>query len=154
MDLHGTLVRIHSNNYFGANGIMTLLSAGVFSRLLPLAKQFNVRIVLINRRGYPGSIPFEEVELRQLSSIKSNASNALFILEDHMKERAKELHDFLADFVHSEKISVAGGLVVAGWSFGSAWITGLIAHSPEISDRNIRLTPYIRRLVLYGKLCF
>ncbi|KAL5531023.1 hypothetical protein ACEPAG_3899 [Sanghuangporus baumii] len=123
--------------------------AGVFTRLLPLAHQFNSRIVLVNRRDYPGSKPFDQDELRPISSIDTIRTDALLVLKTYMKERAKELYDFLELFVQKEKIPKAGGLIVAGWSFGANWITALLANAQEFSVNQFPLSAYIRWLILY-----
>ncbi|OCB85145.1 hypothetical protein A7U60_g7771 [Sanghuangporus baumii] len=123
--------------------------AGVFTRLLPLSHQFNTRIVLVNRRDYPGSKPFDHEELRPISSIDAIGADALSVLNTYMKERARELYDFLELFVQKEKIPKDGRLIVAGWSFGANWITALLANAQELSVNRIPLSAYIRWLILY-----
>ncbi|KAL5522412.1 hypothetical protein ACEPAG_8428 [Sanghuangporus baumii] len=123
--------------------------SGIFSRLLPLATKFNSRIILVNRRDYPGSDPLGEDEIRSISSIGDATPDANAVLNEYMKRRAKELYDFLKTLVQEENTSRTGGLVVAGWSFGAAWVTALLANAAEFSINDNQLGAYIRRAVLY-----
>ena len=38
--------------------VRSIRSKEVFTKLLPLAAQFNARVVLVNRQDYPGAQPF------------------------------------------------------------------------------------------------
>ena len=81
--------------------------------------------------------------------VKSNL--ALF-----MKQRAQELLVLLAELVQAGGVTPAeptrksGGMVVAGWSLGQAWMTALLAHVAS-SPTSSRLREYVRRIVLYGE---
>ncbi|KAI0710924.1 hypothetical protein C8Q76DRAFT_739253 [Earliella scabrosa] len=74
-----------------------------------------------------------------------------------MAERARELHDFLLDFARTNDIPAAqpaanrGGIVIAGWSLGAAWITALLANVASFPIQgDVRLHDYVRRVVLHG----
>ncbi|KAL5523351.1 hypothetical protein ACEPAF_1618 [Sanghuangporus sanghuang] len=123
--------------------------SGIFSRLLPLVAKFNSRIILVNRRDYPGSDPLDEGEIRSISSIGDATPDANAILDEFMKRQAKELCDFLKTLVQAENIPRTGGLVVAGWSFAAAWVTALLANAADFSINGVQLGAYIRRAVLY-----
>lgn len=105
--------------------------------------------MLVNRRDYPDSVPFNEKELLVLSSAKANTQEAAASVRAYMKARARELHDFLLDFVTEEGIA-ADSLVIAGWSFGSAFILALLAHATTFSTNGVELGKYIRRVIVYG----
>lgn len=128
------------------------IDLGIFSRFFPLAGKHNTRIILVNRRDYPDSVPFTEEELGDISPLKLEASGegASLILQNYARERAKELYDFLEVVVVKEKIPKNKGLTIAGWSFGTVWITAFLAYASSFPVGKVRLAPYIRRLVAYG----
>lgn len=68
----------------------------------------------------------------------------------YMKDRARELYDFLDGFVHEEGLSL-GSVIVSGWSFGSAWIVALLAYAEMFPvNYDLPLIRYIKRALLYG----
>ncbi|KAI0755694.1 Alpha/Beta hydrolase protein [Fomes fomentarius] len=130
-------------------------SSEVWKRLLPFAPSHNVRIVSVNRRDYPGATPYTDRDraLLQTAADATESSVALEALLTFMNERARELHDFLVEFVRSNKIPVArheanaGGIVIVGWSLGAAWMTALLANVGSFPVGDVKLGDYIRRIV-------
>ncbi|KAI1786412.1 hypothetical protein LXA43DRAFT_898006 [Ganoderma leucocontextum] len=148
-----TLVIIHGWGFHAAN----------FKKLLPLSRENNVRIVLPNRRDYPGSTPFSPDEVAYLSELANappGTPEAVKGTEAEMKARAREVYYYLVDLVKTEGIpraqGKAGGIVLAGWSLGATWMSALLAHVAEFPVGDVRLGEYVRRLVLYDPsyLCF
>ena len=129
-----------------------IILAGIFTRLLPLAHKHGSRVVLMQRRDYPGAEPLNEEELRLLSSTPPATPQAAANMELYTKQRAQEFNDFLVNFVCAEDIPVEGGLVLVGWSFGAIWITGLLAYAASFSVNDVELCKYIRRVIIYGRL--
>ncbi|KAI0648546.1 Alpha/Beta hydrolase protein [Trametes meyenii] len=141
-----TVVILHGWGWHGAN----------FKKLIPLAKHSNARVVLLNRRDYPSSDPYTPSDLASLAHLasaprseESDADAASF-----QAARAREVFDYLEDFVRRERIprpqDGKGGIVLVGWSIGSTLITALLANVgrfPQSAD--MKLSEYVRRLVLY-----
>ena len=129
--------------------------AGVFSRLLPLAEESAVRIVLVNRRDYPGSVPIGDDDRSLLVSANSSTHDVLDNLQLYMKARAQEFHDFLLSFAVKEHIGPSS-MIVAGWSFGATWILSLLAYAPSLPviHGSQPLYKFIKRVVAYGKSVF
>ncbi|KAI0668266.1 hypothetical protein C8Q78DRAFT_980478 [Trametes maxima] len=132
--------------------------SGIFSRLSPLAPQHNTRLVLVNRRDYPGARPYDEVDRRLLSSLSAEADAAEIAAATQninvwMARRAREVYDLLTELVKNENVPPAapektkGGIIVAGWSFGSAWMTALLAHVASFDVNEVDLSAYVRRVV-------
>ncbi|TBU30271.1 hypothetical protein BD311DRAFT_755099 [Dichomitus squalens] len=146
---HTTLVILHGST----------IHSGNFTRLLPLGKARHARIVLVNRRDYPGAVPYTESEQLLLSDAHSDDEVIKSNLALFMKQRAQELLGFLVELVQAggvtpaEPIRNKGGIVVAGWSLGQAWMTALLAHASS-SPASSRLREYIRRVVLYDPPSF
>ena len=122
----------------------------------------------MNRRDYKGSEPYSEEDRALLPPPKSSsyqeAPDASEIPEELMKlrtfmmERARELYAFLASLIEKEQLPLAdaennkGGIVVAGWSFATAWMTALLAYvTSELPSDAFDLSRYVRRIVFFGQ---
>ncbi|OSD03769.1 hypothetical protein PYCCODRAFT_1434156 [Trametes coccinea BRFM310] len=134
--------------------------SGIFSRLIPLAEKYNVRIILLNRRDYPGSKPLTDAEHALLPSTALESTDdaaqlatTLENMETFMRDRARELYDFFVHLVEDGNIPApdsqnkAGGIIIAGWSFGTGLITAFLANVASFPVNEVRLGDYIRRIV-------
>ncbi|EIM81568.1 uncharacterized protein STEHIDRAFT_161747 [Stereum hirsutum FP-91666 SS1] len=135
--------------------------SGIFTRLLPFAPQHGARIILVNRRDYPGSTPFSDSEQQLLSSCLPTTAEAAQNMRSYMKDRSRELYHFLVEVATTEAIpnvSEKSGMIVVGWSLGSAWITALLAHLEEFEGAGIMLQSYARKFICldppYGAVGF
>ena len=135
---------------------------GIFAKLLPLAHAHNARVVLVNRRDYPGATPYTEDEFAVLKEaselLKSDcAPAAREKLAPFMRARAREVYDLLERFVAEHDVPPAqpekntGGIVVVGWSFASAWMMALLAHVAEFGVNDVELDKFVRRVIFHGK---
>ncbi|KAI1789099.1 hypothetical protein LXA43DRAFT_1022497 [Ganoderma leucocontextum] len=134
-------------------------SSAIFSKLIPLASRHNARVVLVNRRDYPSSAPYtiEEraVLLNAAIEVKTNPLAAREKLHTFMRERAREVYDLLLQFVAQHKIPPArpeentGGIVIGGWSFGTGWMTSLLANVASFPVQQVDLSRYVRRVIFY-----
>lgn len=130
----------------------TSITIGVFKRLLPLAPQHNIRLVLLNRRDYPGSSPYTEEELDGVKAGSEAAQTAFGIA------RAMEFATFIQKFVAQNdvprmtKYGKDGGVVMMSWSSGTMYALPLLAYADAIPD-TIReaLEPHFRRYIIFGK---
>ncbi|KAI0635829.1 hypothetical protein C8Q77DRAFT_1099826 [Trametes polyzona] len=72
-----------------------------------------------------------------------------------MEGRAKELYEFLEGLVKEGVVPPAdrknnkGGIVVAGWSLGTGWMTALLAHAPSFPVGDVNLADYMQRVVFF-----
>ena len=134
---------------------------GTFAKTIPLASNYNTRLILLNRRGYPGSTAFSDDELSALPELSHYPGEDA--LEDAKKKlgvflraRAREVFDFLEDLVRRDDIPpanperTAGGIVVAGWSFGALWMISLMAYVSTFPVNDVELAKYVRRVVIFG----
>ncbi|KAL5537017.1 hypothetical protein ACEPAF_840 [Sanghuangporus sanghuang] len=124
--LYTTLIIVHGTGSHGQ----------IFRRLLPLAPKHNVRLVLVNRRDYPGSSPYIE--------------------EDLSKARASEFARFIKTFIEKENIPKAssdwnrGGVVLMAWSSGNGYILPLLAHIDTIPEETRQfIEPYFRSHIVF-----
>ncbi|KAI0368660.1 alpha/beta-hydrolase [Pilatotrama ljubarskyi] len=74
--------------------------SGSFSKLIPCAHPRNARVLLVNRRDYPGSQPYTEADRGLLQALTPDAVAAAEPgVETFTKARARELYDFLVELV-------------------------------------------------------
>ncbi|KAH8078737.1 alpha/beta-hydrolase [Cristinia sonorae] len=139
-DTYQTLVMIHGFSWH----------SGIFSRLASYAEKHSARVVLVNRRDYPGSASYTEEECRLLKAGSSPTPDGAASVREYLKARGKDLHDFLQEFISKEKIPQAGGITLAGWSFGVPFITSLLAYGPSFSSQGgLNIAPYIHTVLNY-----
>ncbi len=127
---------------------------------MPLASRHNARVVLVNRRDYPTSTPYTLEERAVLVNaafeVEANPLAVRDKLHVFMAERAREVYDLLVAFVAQHKIPPArpeenkGGIVIGGWSFGTGWMTSLLANVASFPVHEVELSRYVRRVIFYG----
>ncbi|TFK94481.1 hypothetical protein K466DRAFT_593484 [Polyporus arcularius HHB13444] len=133
--------------------------SGIFSKLVPLAKTYNIRVVLVNRRDYPGAAPYSKEDRAALDAavaeVDSDPAAAQAKVLSFLKDNARDLYNFLVRFVTQNDIPKAsvqgdsGGIMVCGWSFGGAWPVALLAYAKSFPVDDDDLGVYIRRVILY-----
>jgi hypothetical protein len=123
--------------------------------MIPFAAASRARVILVNRRDYPGSAPFSDAELASLGS-------------PDMETRAKALAQqgidiglFLARLVRDEKIppvsidqdgNQQGGLVLVAWSLAHTPMSGFLAYADELPvDVLQTLEPCLRTYCIFGE---
>lgn len=132
-------------------------------KLQPLAATYRVRIIALNRREYPGSVPYTAEERALLPPVPDKPltdadqiRSAQQMLETFMRDRARELYQTVEGLVVERNLPPAGtgsqtsGIVLVGWSLGATWMTSLLAHIAEFSVGAVNLRDYVRRVVLSG----
>ncbi|KAI0293846.1 alpha/beta-hydrolase [Multifurca ochricompacta] len=124
------------------------VTAEFFKHFLPLAKVVGARIILINRRGYPGSDPFSDQDHAIIASATHDTPETSENADLFMKARTKELYDFLCEIVKSEDLPT-NSIILAGWSLGAAFMTAFLAYAPSFEADDIELSRYIRRVIAY-----
>lgn len=123
--------------------------------MIPSAAKNNVRVILVNRRGHPGSDPLNEEERATIKAVEDASKEDAFpVWHAFMKDRALDIYDFLCQIVEKENLPAAqgdsGGIVLAWWSLGNIWLLPFLCHAAEFPVGNVDLVKYIRRIVLYG----
>ena len=126
--------------------------------MAPFAKQYDARLVLVNRRDYYGSSRYDAGDRIAIQSAidATNPKAGLTVLDDFMKDRARELYNLLVEFAGNNTIPKAqrkdstGGIIIVGWSLGTLWMTALLANIATFPVADIRLGDYVRRVILYG----
>ncbi|OSD00421.1 hypothetical protein PYCCODRAFT_1371045 [Trametes coccinea BRFM310] len=155
LDHYPTVVIVHGYVWHG----------GIFAKLLPLAQPRGARVILLNRKDYPGAAPYTDEErtllppaVEQLPTKESEIRSGTEKLEMFMEQRAQELYECLQALVVERRIPPACrtsqdcGIVLVGWSLGACWMTALLSHIARLPVGNVLLSDYIRRVVLYDAL--
>ncbi len=140
--------------------------SAVFTRLVPLAKEYNTRIVLLNRRGYPGSATYTDEERAAFPTLLPEDASQRDLdiardqLESWLKGRTHEILHFLEDLVRADDIALAqpetnvGGIVVVGWSFAALMAPSIVSYGPTFPASDVDLGKYLRRVVMHGERRF
>ncbi|KAF9025809.1 hypothetical protein BDZ89DRAFT_1068057 [Hymenopellis radicata] len=121
-----------------------------FNSLLPLAAAESLRLVVINRRDYPGSTPYTDAELCSIAEGK----------RDFLENTGREMLHFMHWFVkkhHLPRITTSkrtgtktGGIVLMGWSMGGMTAASTLAYPDAISDVYFKtLKPYFRTMIFH-----
>ncbi|KAI5117179.1 hypothetical protein M0805_008158 [Coniferiporia weirii] len=139
-DTYTTLICVHGYTYHAQN----------FSRLLPLAQKYNVRVIALNRRDYIGSTPFSQTELESIFGTDRNTH------VEFLRARGLEIARFLV-WVISEKMiprasadGLTGGLALMGWSLGNLTAMAFLRHLGTFpSDIINTLEPYLKTFFIY-----
>ncbi|KAI0258414.1 alpha/beta-hydrolase [Gloeopeniophorella convolvens] len=151
--IHDTGVPVGSNHDYKTLIIIhgSVWHAGAFGKFVPLAEKNNTRLVLIDRRDYPGSTPLTDKERAMLTAAAEAepAPEATENIKEYMKERTKEIFDCLYDFVKEEDIPDKS-LILVGASLGAAWLISLLANGRSLFGTDETLLRRVRRLVVYN----
>jgi hypothetical protein len=123
--------------------------------MIQFAAANRVRLILLNRRDYPGSTPFSDTELAELGSPD---------LETRAKALAQQGIDiglFLAWLVREEKLPPVsidrngqqqGGIVLLAWSLAHTPLAGFLAHLDALPNDALRvLEPCLRAYCIFGE---
>ncbi|KAI5121868.1 hypothetical protein M0805_001076 [Coniferiporia weirii] len=139
-DAYTTLIIVHGTAFHGA----------VFKRILPLAPSHQIRLVVVNRRDYPGSSPYAEAELENIRGSDTKSHNAF------AQARGLEFAIFVKNFAEKEKIpqtsldGKSGGVVLLAWSSGVSYTLPLLSFADTIPAQ-IRedIEPHLRSLIVF-----
>jgi len=167
--LYTTLVMVHGTGFhsgkllwrpdgyalvFRRTNVMNVCT-GIFGPMIPFAAENRVRLILVNRRDYPGSTPFSDAELAELGSSD---------LETRAKALAQQGLDiglFLAWLIREENIPPVvvdrdgkqqGGIALVAWSLAHTPLAGLLAHADALPADALRiLDPCLRAYCIFGE---
>ncbi|KAF5009713.1 hypothetical protein FDECE_4059 [Fusarium decemcellulare] len=144
-----TVVIIHGLGFHSAN----------FIPMLPFAATHNSRLVVLNRREYPGSDPYTAEERHQLEAVQE-AEDGKALLNEFMRNRTHEFFDFLTAFVQQEKIPLpngqSGGIILVAWSLGAIWLMPFLLHASSFPVGGVDISKYVRHAIIYDSpyTCF
>ncbi|KDQ55697.1 hypothetical protein JAAARDRAFT_208490 [Jaapia argillacea MUCL 33604] len=138
-----TLVMVHGATFHSA----------IFSRLVPLATEYKLRLVRINRRDYDGSTPLSADDLEGLKSGDKHREASF------LQARGLEIAAFLAWFASTQNIPAistleggdkVGGINLFGWSAGNNAALSVLANLDKLSTakRDV-LEEYLNVVILF-----
>ena len=141
-----TLVRLlaHRRGRQGQRGLLA-----IFQRLKPLAPEYGIRLVLVNRRDYPGSSPYADEEIQSLRTGGDEAHKKF------NRKRAEEFATFLSSYIKNERIpptsAEGGGLALLGWSSANVLTIALLANLDQLPEHQKNdIEPYLRSFIIFG----
>ncbi|KAI9057477.1 alpha/beta-hydrolase [Trametes sanguinea] len=138
-----TVVLIHGTCFHGA----------VYRPLVPFAAQHNLRLVMLNLRGYPGSTDFSQEDFDQLRGPSREQQ------EMAIAARGIEIAAFLRWFIETNGIppikdssegTRSGGLSVLAWSGGNCHALAMFAHIDKLPVETRKLLgAYLRSFITF-----
>lgn len=165
-----TIILVHGNSF--SNGVYlpyvspsstdVVLMKAVFKRLVSRSKEYNIRIMALNRRGYAGSTPYNPYEESIITNeqVHSDEDKRQFF-----EQRGIEILRFIDQIIQRFDLPPisnfegyqVGGTALLGWSLGIAFTLAAIANvdSDSISDETRkRLNAHLRAHILLGTAIF
>ena len=123
--------------------------------MIPFAEECNLRLVLLNLRGYPGSTPYSDEELKRFEGTVDDPESAV-------QARGFEIATFLRWFIETEKIPRihalpgsgrnVGGLSLLSWSGGNVQTLSMFANADKLPMETRELFDcHLRSFILYGE---
>lgn len=126
---------------------LTAAVPAVFQRLIPYAKQANIRLILVDRRGYGDSAPIDDVEIARATDPKSGADG---FIKFHIA-RGFEVAQFLLTFIREEAIQ-GQKVTLLGWSAGNRNVAGFLAALPQLPASELAvLRASLAGIIMWGK---
>ena len=123
--------------------------------MIPFAASNRARLILVNRRDYPGSTPLSDTELASLGS------QDLETRAQALAQQGLDIGLFLAWLVREEKIppvsidsdgNQQGGIALVAWSLAHTPVAGFLAHADALPPDDIRtLEPCLRAYCIFGE---
>ncbi|KAL1747401.1 Alpha/Beta hydrolase protein [Schizophyllum fasciatum] len=118
-------------------------SIGITERLASIAPANDVRLIAVNRRGYPGSSPYTPDEARVLKDGTVEERAAFYRDEGHQ-------YAHLLDALVQDGTVGVGGIALAAWSIGNAHLSATIAAVHELPDAvRERLSRFIKTFIYF-----
>lgn len=126
---------------------LTFSNAGTFRKLTPLADDYGLRLVYINRRGYQGSTPYNSTEVNTLQGATSLTDRTAF-----MNTEGVLLALAVDGLTQLLKLPSKGGVSVLGWSLGTNFALAFMASmdSDMNSAAKTRLQNSVRSVIILG----
>lgn len=141
-------------------GYMTLFAlhggafhSPIFNRAIALSGEYNIRLVAITRRDYPGSSLLSDEDVQTV--IDGPTEKRIQALA----ERAEEILLFIKQFIDINNIppistNGGGGFSLCGWSLGNVQGLSVLAFGNRYPDLVEKLSPYLRNYILYETALF
>lgn len=104
-----------------------------------------MRIICVNRRGYPGSTPYTTDELKAVRH-GSDEERTVFLEEEGFL-----LALFVDGLIRTLSLPKQGGVSIAGWSMGVIYALALRASIVYFPNHlRLRLKAYVKSFILWG----
>ncbi|KAI0755094.1 Alpha/Beta hydrolase protein [Daedaleopsis nitida] len=132
---------------FAIHGMM--FGYHIYDKVFALAQGADVRLVAINRRGYPGSTALSAEDMAALAGTDEQK-------EAFIQARGLEVATFIDKFIEVNDIppisedGTAGGIALMGWSLGCCVSLSVVSHIrsyPQSVQK--RLGAYLRAHILH-----
>ncbi|KAK7686233.1 hypothetical protein QCA50_010453 [Cerrena zonata] len=142
-DVYTTVILLHGAYW----------TSGIFRPLIPHAKKHNLRLVLLNQRGYPGSSPFADKEIAAMQSEDLELQRAFTREQGHIYGQVISTLIETLDIpslctTQDEKLE--GGVCFLAWSSGNECLFQLLSALDTLPEQSrITIENHLRSVVIY-----
>lgn len=151
-----TLLILHGHSFHSGISFYLIVSrtvltclltiSGIFQRLSSIAASSQLlRVICVNRCGYPGSTPYTASEVEVINN-GSDSEREAFLLK-----QGYHLGLFVDGLIDRHRLPKQGGIAIAGWSQGvifSLAFRSALNNLPESTQE--RLQAYVKSFILWG----
>ncbi|CAL1714667.1 unnamed protein product [Somion occarium] len=142
-EAYTTVIMLHGTFYHSA----------IFRRLIPHAKKFKLRLVLLNQRDYLGSTPHQEKDINALRSSDTDVQRSI------LREHGHQYVNFIVGIIGALSIPplyiaedglLAGGISFVAWSSGNHVLFEFLSYMDILPEgRKNTLRTHLRSVVVY-----
>ena len=124
-------------------GRLIVTAIGTFRRMTDAAPGLGYRLIVPNRRLYPGSTPYTPEEI---AALQPGSPHDIFL--NTLERQGLYLLEFVDSVIQAHRLEK---VVVAGWSSGALFLTLIASAIAQVREevRN-RLKAHVRALILWG----
>ncbi|CAK5266496.1 unnamed protein product [Mycena citricolor] len=140
--LHGIMFHNGKAIAYACRADQIHLPPGTFASLAEIGPSNGVRVIAVNRRGYPGTTPYSAEEMSLFVNGHEEDKERL------LAEMGRDLALLIAGLVAS--FSLPARVAVVGWSLGCLQVLSIVAsveHLPEQARRTLRGS--VRSMILF-----
>lgn len=118
-----------------------------FEKLHSLSHNRNLRTIAVQRRDYPGSTPYTDTELQSIKDGRKEFIDDVGLLYSNFVHYLSTHNDIPKPSLDGQ----SGGIVLLGWSFGTATALSVL-FEPKSIPQDVResMEVYLRKVVIYG----
>lgn len=126
----------------------------IFRPLMAFAQKYELRVVTVNWKDYPGSSAYSAEELDRFKGDFDTQCTA-------MEDEGRCIASFLQYFINSQNIpplhfvdgKKKGGVTVLAWSLGNIFLLPFLAYAHRFEESTkLLLEKYLRTIVVFGML--
>ena len=106
--------------------VLNFLLKAIFQKTLAEANRQGIRLIVLNRRDFPGSTSLSEDDLAPIKPAEADASKLIAFLHERALEIIGFIHAVIKELTLPVQIAQGGAISILGWSLGSMYCFAII----------------------------